>query len=70
LLGALEARAIERGNVRCRLTRTETARRFHHANGHVEDGFPAGKIGMRASYPMSKPLTAVRDSSFHTRSTS
>jgi GNAT superfamily N-acetyltransferase len=68
LLGALEARAIERGNVRCRLTSTETARRFYHANGYAEDGFPAGKFGMRASYPMSKPLIAVQDSKFSPRS--
>jgi GNAT superfamily N-acetyltransferase len=38
LLGALEARAIQRGNVRCTLTSTETARRLYHANGYVEDG--------------------------------
>jgi GNAT superfamily N-acetyltransferase len=57
LLGALEARALERGNARCILTSTETARRFYRANGYVEDGLPAGKFGTRASYPMSKPLT-------------
>jgi GNAT superfamily N-acetyltransferase len=60
LLGALEARAIERGNVRCRLTSTETARRFYLANGYVEDGLLAGKFGTCASYPMSKPLIAVK----------
>jgi GNAT superfamily N-acetyltransferase len=56
LLGALEARAIQRGNWRCALTSTETARRFYHANGYVEDGAVAGKFGTRASYPMSKLL--------------
>jgi GNAT superfamily N-acetyltransferase len=59
LLRALEARATERGNVRCTLTSTETARRFYQANGYVEDGLLAGKFGTRASYAMSKPLVAV-----------
>ena len=31
LLGALEVRAAERGNVRCTLTSTETAHRFYRA---------------------------------------
>jgi GNAT superfamily N-acetyltransferase len=56
LLGALEARAAERGNTRCTLTSTETARRFYLANGYVECGPPAGKFGTSASYPMSKVL--------------
>jgi GNAT superfamily N-acetyltransferase len=56
LLGALEARALERGNPRATLTSTETARRFYRANNYIEDGPPAGKFGTRASYPMSKPL--------------
>ena len=60
LLRALEERAIERGNVRCTLTSTETARRFYQANGYVEDGLLAGKFGTRASYAMSKPLVAVQ----------
>src|ERR1700761_1141245 len=38
LLNALEIRAVDRGNVRCTLTSTETARRFYHANGYVEAG--------------------------------
>jgi GNAT superfamily N-acetyltransferase len=58
LLGALEARAIQRGNLRCALTSTETARRFYNANGYIEDGPVAGKFGTCASYPMSKPLAA------------
>jgi GNAT superfamily N-acetyltransferase len=61
LLGALEARAIERGNVRCALTSTGTARRFYQANGYVEDRILAGKFGMHASYAMSKRLTATKD---------
>jgi GNAT superfamily N-acetyltransferase len=69
LLGALEARAIERGNVRCRLTSTETARRFYLANGYVEDGFLAGKFGTCASYPMSKPLIAVKKPLIYRHST-
>jgi GNAT superfamily N-acetyltransferase len=59
LLGALEARAIQRGNLRCALTSTETARRFYNANGYIEDGPVAGKFGTCASYPMSKPLAAL-----------
>jgi GNAT superfamily N-acetyltransferase len=60
LLGALEARAIQRGNVRCTLTSTETARGFYRANGYVEDGRVAGKFGTCVSYPMSKPLAVVQ----------
>jgi GNAT superfamily N-acetyltransferase len=56
LLAALEARATELGNTRCRLTSTETARRFYLANGYVEDGPPAGHFGTGSGYPMSKPL--------------
>ncbi len=33
VLGALEARAAERGNVRCTLTSTETAHRFYLSGG-------------------------------------
>jgi GNAT superfamily N-acetyltransferase len=58
LLCALEARALERGNTRCTLTSTETARRFYRANGYVEDGLPVGKFGTNSSYPMSKLLTS------------
>jgi GNAT superfamily N-acetyltransferase len=61
LLGAFEARAIQRGNLRCVLISTETARRFYHANGYVEDGPVARKFGTCASYPMSKPLVAVEN---------
>jgi GNAT superfamily N-acetyltransferase len=56
LLGALEARAVERGNVRCTLTSTETARRFYHAAGYIE-GCPAtSDFGTSSGYPMSKVL--------------
>jgi GNAT superfamily N-acetyltransferase len=57
LLGALEARAKERGNERCALNSTETARRFYLARGYSEDGSPAGKFGTNGAYPMSKRLT-------------
>jgi GNAT superfamily N-acetyltransferase len=56
LLGALEARAAERGNTRCTLTSTETARRFYLASGYVETGSPLGIFGTSAGYPMSKLL--------------
>jgi GNAT superfamily N-acetyltransferase len=55
ILGALENRATERGNVCCTLTSTETARRFYRANGYVEYGPPAAKFST-SSYPMSKVL--------------
>src|SRR5215470_16846677 len=54
LLRALETRAAERGNARCTLTSTETARRFYEANGYVDDGRQDGKFGMPVSYMMSK----------------
>jgi GNAT superfamily N-acetyltransferase len=56
LLGALEARAAERGNTRCTLTSTETARRFYLASGYVEDGPPVGSFGTSSAYPMSRVL--------------
>jgi GNAT superfamily N-acetyltransferase len=56
LLGALEARAAERGNTRCTLTSTETARRFYLANGYAENGPPVGNFGTSSGYPMSKLL--------------
>jgi GNAT superfamily N-acetyltransferase len=56
LLGALEARALERGNARCTLTSTQTARRFYKSNGYVEERTLAGKFGTAASYLMSKPV--------------
>jgi GNAT superfamily N-acetyltransferase len=56
LLGALEARAVERGNTRCTLTSTETARRFYRSNGYIEDGPPVSNYGTAANYPMSKPI--------------
>jgi GNAT superfamily N-acetyltransferase len=57
MLRTLEVRAVERGNARCALLSTETARRFYHANGYAEDGPPAGKFGLRSGYPMSKRLS-------------
>ena len=58
LLCALEARAVERGNTRCTLTSTETARRFYRFNGYVEDGLPVGNFGTTSGYPMSKLLAS------------
>jgi GNAT superfamily N-acetyltransferase len=57
LLGALEARALERGNARCTLTSTQTARRFYASNGYVENGSFPGKFGTSGSYAMSKSIT-------------
>ena len=56
LLRALEARAAERGNIKCTLASTETARRFYRANGYVEHGSPVGEFGTTSGYPMSKVL--------------
>ena len=53
---AWRARAAERGNTRCTLTSTETARCFYLANGYVEDGLPVGNFGTSSDYPMSKVL--------------
>ena len=61
LLGALEKRAMERGNRRCTLISTETARRFYLARGYSEDGPADGKFGTTSGYPMSKQL-AVQSS--------
>jgi GNAT superfamily N-acetyltransferase len=56
LLSALEVRSVARGNARCTLSSTETARAFYLANGYVIDGPPDQKWGM-GGYPMSKLLT-------------
>ena len=56
LLGVLEARAMERGSVRCTLNSTETARAFYIANGFMIDGSPDRKHGA-GGYPVSKLLT-------------
>jgi GNAT superfamily N-acetyltransferase len=60
LLDALEARAAERGNIRCTLTSTETARRFYQANGYVEAGPAVGEFGATSGYPMVKLLTSQK----------
>lgn len=57
LLRALEMRAVERGNSRCQLTSTETARRFYLSNGYAENGPPVGGFGISFGYPMTKALT-------------
>lgn len=56
LLAALEKRAIERGNDRCTLSSTATARRFYLANGYLETGAARGNFGSQAGFPMAKPL--------------
>ena len=56
LLRALEARALECGNLQCTLISTETARRFYHANGYAETGPPVGEFGTVSGYPMEKWL--------------
>jgi GNAT superfamily N-acetyltransferase len=61
LLRALEARAAERGNARCTLTSTQTARRFYRANGYVEDGLPVASFGTSSGYPMSRLLAPPAD---------
>jgi GNAT superfamily N-acetyltransferase len=61
LLVALETRALDRGNRRCTLLSTETARRFYRSAGYVGDGSPQGKFGMSSSYPMSKQLAGPLD---------
>ena len=60
LLGALEARAAERGNKRCTLTSTETARQFYHAAGYIEDRSWTGNSGTSSGYPMSKCLAVQK----------
>jgi len=60
LLSALEARAIERGNKRCKLTSTETAHRFYQSAGYIDDGVPTGKFGTSSGYPMSKEIVTSR----------
>ncbi len=56
LLGALEARAKERGNTTCNLFSTETAHRFYLDRGYVGAGVPQGKFGTTSSYPMWKKI--------------
>jgi GNAT superfamily N-acetyltransferase len=59
MLNALEERARERGNARCTLRSTGTARRFYRAAGYVEDAPAPFKFGM-PDYPMSKILGVDR----------
>ena len=54
LLGALEARAVERGNTWCTLTSTETAHRFYQSAGYRDDDAPTGRFGTSFGYPMSR----------------
>jgi len=65
MLRALEIRAAERGNARCALISTETARRFYRSAGYVDDGPPQGKFGTAGSYPMTKQLTGPKPRRAH-----
>jgi GNAT superfamily N-acetyltransferase len=56
LLKALERRAAERGNSRCKLVSTETAHRFYLARGYIDTGAPEGRFSTSSSYPMSKKI--------------
>jgi len=56
LLGALENRAAERGNRRCTLTSTATARRFYLANGYEQAGAARHNFGTTSGFPMQKVL--------------
>ena len=55
MLRALEARARDCGNRRCRLTSTATAHAFYRAAGYERDGAPVEMFGMMG-YPMMRDL--------------
>jgi len=57
ILKWLEAKALERGNVRCVLKSTETARRFYLSSGYVQQGSPTGSFEGVTCYPMVKQLS-------------
>jgi GNAT superfamily N-acetyltransferase len=59
LLSALERRAQQRGNERCTLESTETARQFYLARGYTENGPPGSKFGTAGGYPMTKLIGAT-----------
>lgn len=59
LLDALENRARSRGNERCTLTSTETARRFYRDRGYSEEGPRNEKFGTSGGYPMSKRFSVT-----------
>lgn len=58
MIAALEARAAARGNTRCTLISTETARSFCRARGYLEDGPPDHKFGASGGYRMSRGLAS------------
>jgi GNAT superfamily N-acetyltransferase len=60
LLRALELRAVERGNLKCDLTSTETARRFYLARGYLEAGPATGGFGTSSGYPMTRVVAASK----------
>ena len=59
MIAALESRALAFGAVQCTLVSTETARRFYHATGYVEDGKPVGETRTGAGYSIFKPIGPV-----------
>ncbi len=57
IMAALEARARERGNMRCILTSTETARQFYLSGGYTQEGEPILRFpGDCPGYRMTKTL--------------
>ncbi len=56
LLGALESHAMGRGNTRCTLESTETARQFYLAREYSENRPAGAKRGTAGGYPMTKHL--------------
>ena len=58
MLGALEARTIERGCTQCTLESTKTARRFYVSNGYAEAIGTTDSCGPAPCAPISKTLDA------------
>jgi GNAT superfamily N-acetyltransferase len=54
MLKALEARAAQRGNLRCTLTSTETAHRFYLSRGYSDA--PRESFGTNSGYRMSRVI--------------
>ena len=57
MIAALEARAIERGNRRCTLNSTVTARRFYQSVGYVDSN---GTRTNRSAYRGTSPASVIR----------
>ena len=65
IMHALEARAKERGNMRCTLTSTETARRFYLSGGHIEEGEAA--LRFPEDIPVSRMFKTLEGDANHGR---